>query len=91
MSKYAKELPTTSEDRKAVVAEIDKIVDAMLEMQSLKDVIKDAKTYCQDKFEVDGGYVAALAQLKFDKLYEEGKKAEKIAEQAEMLEIVESL
>lgn len=89
MSKYAKELPSSPEERKAVLTEVDKIVDALLEIQSLQDLIKDSKTYCQDKYEVCGGYVKSLADIKYDILYNERKKADKIAEQAELVEFVE--
>lgn len=91
MSKYSKELPSSPEDRKAILNEVDKIVDALLEIQSLQDVIKDAKSYCQDRYAVDGGYVKSLADIKYDILYNERKKADKIAEQAELVEFVEGL
>lgn len=91
MSKYSKELPSSQEDRKAVLTEVDKIVDALLEIQSLQDLIKDSKTYCQDKHGIDGGYVKSLADIKYDIEYNERKKADKIAEQAELVEFVEGL
>ena len=43
----------------------------------------------QDKYEVDGGYIKGLADIKYDLEYNEQKKAGKIREQSEMLEIVE--
>lgn len=89
MSKYAKELPQDPEARKAVLKEVDKIVDALLEINSLNDVIKDAKSYVQDRYEVDGGYIKGLADIKYDLEYNEQKKAGKIREQGEMLELVE--
>jgi hypothetical protein len=49
MSKFLKELPSDSESRKAILSQVDTIVDAMLQIDSAKDVIKDSKTYVQDK------------------------------------------
>lgn len=91
MSKYSKELPSSQEDRKAVLVEVDKIVDALLEIQSLQDLIKDSKTYVQDKYGVCGGYVKSLADIKYDIEYCERKKANKIAEQSELVEFVDKL
>jgi dTDP-D-glucose 4,6-dehydratase len=91
MSKFLKELPSDNESRKNIMAQVDTIVDAMLQIDSAKDVIKDSKTYVQDKFGVDGGYVNSIAQIKYDIEYNERKKAEKIEADKELLDLVENL
>jgi dTDP-D-glucose 4,6-dehydratase len=91
MSKYMKELPSDSESRKAILSQVDTIVDAMLQIDSAKDVIKDSKTYVQDKYGVCGTYVNNIAQIKYDLEYNERKKAEKIEADKELLDLVENL
>jgi len=91
MSKFLKELPNDNESRKNIMAQVDTIVDAMLQIDSAKDVIKDSKTYVQDKYGVDGGYVNSIAQIKYDIEYNERKKAEKIEADKELLDLVENL
>jgi dTDP-D-glucose 4,6-dehydratase len=91
MSKYLKELPNDNESRKNIMAQVDTIVDAMLQIDSAKDVIKDSKTYVQDKYGVDGGYVNSIAQIKYDIEYNERKRAEKIEADKELLDLVENL
>jgi dTDP-D-glucose 4,6-dehydratase len=91
MSKFLKELPSDSESRKAILSQVDTIVDAMLQIDSAKDVIKDSKMYVQDKYGVDGGYVNSIAQIKYDIEYNERKKAEKIEADKELLDLVENL
>jgi dTDP-D-glucose 4,6-dehydratase len=91
MSKYLKELPNDNESRKNIMAQVDTIVDAMLQIDSAKDVIKDSKTYVQDKYGVDGGYVNSIAQIKYDIEYNERKRADKIEADKELLDLVENL
>ena len=91
MSKFLKELPSDNESRKNIMSQVDTIVDAMLQIDSAKDVIKDSKAYVQDKYGVDGGYVNSIAQIKYDLEYNERKKAEKIEADKELLDLVESL
>jgi hypothetical protein len=91
MSKFLKELPSDSESRKAILSQVDTIVDAMLQIDSAKDVIKDSKMYVQDKYGVCGTYVNSIAQIKYDIEYNERKKAEKIAADKELLDLVENL
>jgi len=91
LSKYMKELPSDNESRKAVLSQVDSIVDAYLQIDSAKDMIKDAKTYVQDKYGVDGGFVDGIAKLKYDLEYNERKKAEKIEADKELLDLVENL
>jgi dTDP-D-glucose 4,6-dehydratase len=91
MSKFLKELPSDSESRKAILSQVDTIVDAMLQIDSAKDVIKDSKMYVQDKYGVDGGYVNSIAQIKYDLEYNECKRAEKIEADKELLDLVENL
>lgn len=91
MSKYMKELPQDNEAKKSCLNAVGAIVDAMLEMDSLKDVIKDQKTYVQDKYGVDGSYIEGIAKIKYDLKYNERKKAEKILADAELVEMVESM
>jgi dTDP-D-glucose 4,6-dehydratase len=91
MSKYMKELPSDNESRKNILAQVDTIVDAMLQIDSAKDVIKDSKTYVQDKYGVCGTYVNNIAQIKYDIEYNERKKAEKIEADKELLDLVENL
>jgi dTDP-D-glucose 4,6-dehydratase len=91
MSKFLKELPNDNESRKNILSQVDTIVDAMLQIDSAKDLIKDSKTYVQDKYGVDGGYVNNIAQIKYDIEYNERKKAEKIEADKELLDLVESL
>jgi len=91
MSKFLKELPNDNESRKNIMSQVDTIVDAMLQIDSAKDVIKDSKTYVQDKYGVDGGYVNSIAQIKYDIEYNERKKAEKIEADKELLDLVENL
>lgn len=68
MSKYAKELPQDIEARKAVLSEVNKIVDAMMEINTLNNMIEDSKTYVQEIFGVDGDYVKEVANIKYDLL-----------------------
>jgi hypothetical protein len=91
MSKYMKELPSDNESRKNILAQVDTIVDDMLQIDSAKDVIKDSKTYVQDKYGVCGTYVNNIAQIKYDIEYNERKKAEKIEADKELLDLVENL
>ncbi len=91
MSKYMKELPNDNESRKNILSQVDTIVDAMLQIDSAKDVIKDSKTYVKDTYGVCGTYVNSIAQIKYDIEYNERKKAKKIEADKELLDLVENL
>lgn len=89
MSKYSKEWPSDTSTQNALVKAMDEVADAMLEIQGANELIKTVKEDVQEKYGFDGATFMNYAKLKFDIIYNEGKKAEKIREQSDVVDIVE--
>jgi rhamnogalacturonyl hydrolase YesR len=83
-------MPTDPAARKAIVGNVKEIVDAMIRTQAEKELIGSIKEVAEEKYSVSGAWLNAQAVMLFDKLYNEGKKIQKIREQSEQLEEFEA-
>ena len=91
MPKYSKELPQDPQSRKNVINNVNEYVDAMLEEQSAKDLQSSIKDTVKEKYGIDPTWFANMCKIEFDLRYQEGKNAEKIEGNYELLELVREI
>lgn len=86
-----KEYPTDPTALKGVKDYISQLVDSMLKIDSEKELQKNLFESAGEKYGVDKTWLKRQADLQYDDLYKEGKKAEAIKQQAEDLEAYEAI
>lgn len=91
MSKGIKEYPSNPTHVQGVKNNINELVDAMLRIESEKELQKTIYETALEKYGVDKTWLKEQATLRYDTLYNESKKANAIKEKAEQLEIFETM
>ena len=86
-----RELPQDPTARKNVINNIKEFVDAMLEEQAAKDLQTSVKETVKDKYGIDPSWFSSMCKIEFDLRYNEGKAAEKIEDNYELLELVREI
>lgn len=84
------EMPSDPVTQKAIKKNIQEYVDSMLLADAEKEQMKAILEVAEEKHGVTKAFIKTQAELLYDNLYKDSRKASKIEEQQNMLETFES-